>query len=56
MLFHLQELGSEEMVAYVARPEAEPAAGLPHLRLFPADLAVLHHLQANVDQFLTLGE
>jgi hypothetical protein len=38
------------MVADVARPEGEAAAGVPLLRLLPADLAVLNNLRVSVNQ------
>jgi hypothetical protein len=38
------------MVADVARPEGEAAAGVPLLRLLPADLAVLNNLRASANQ------
>jgi hypothetical protein len=38
------------MVADVARSEGEAAAGVPLLRLLPADLAVLNYLRASANQ------
>jgi hypothetical protein len=47
---YLKKVRGEEMVAYVARPEGEAAAGVPLLRLLPADLAVLNNLRASANQ------
>ncbi len=38
------------MVAYVAGPEGEAAAGVPLLRLLPAYLAVLNNLRVSANQ------